>query len=399
MIIIFTIVFINLVGFGIIIPLLPFYGEHFGASPDEVTWLMAIYSLTQFITAPIWGGCSDRFGRRPILLISLAGTVIAYIWLSLAEDLQALYWARGLAGIAAGSISAAFACMSDITTKETRSKGMGLIGAAFGLGFIAGPAIGGLLAGNDPATTNYTLPSLVAAGFSGAALLAAVFLLNETLSNELKSKIKNQSVSERWLIFISAMNQPTVRLIMILTFVSVLAFAGLEATFALWSKREFGWGVAQNGYIFAFIGIISALIQGTMIGPLSRRIGEIGMVKQGFIALGIGLAILPLANDLPILLVTLVVIAYGFSISSPALNTLLSLNVPDELQGGVLGIGRSASTLARALGPAIAGYVFVLFGRSWPFYIGAFLMFIVLILALSFPKDTKGSKIQNLKNQ
>ncbi|MDP7601416.1 MAG: MFS transporter, partial [Rhodospirillales bacterium] len=127
MFIIFIIVFINLVGFGIVIPLLPFYGEHFGASPDEVTWLMAIYSLTQFITAPIWGRYSDRFGRRPILLISLAGTVAAYVWLALAEDLQTLYWARALAGVTAGSISAAFAYMADITTDENRAKGMGLL--------------------------------------------------------------------------------------------------------------------------------------------------------------------------------------------------------------------------------------------------------------------------------
>ena len=395
MVIIFIIVFINLVGFGIIIPLLPFYGEHFGASPDEVTWLMAIYSLTQFVTAPIWGRYSDRYGRRPILLLSLAGTVVAYVWLSLADDLQALYWARGLAGVAAGSISAAFACMSDITTKENRSKGMGLIGAAFGLGFIAGPAIGGLLAGSDPVTTNYTLPSLVAAGFSGVALATAFFILKETLSNELKLKIKNQSADERWLIFKGAMNQPTIRLTMALTFVSILAFAGLEATFALWSERSFGWGVAQNGYIFAFIGTISAFIQGTMIGFLSRKFGEVGMVKQGFLALGVGLAILPFTNNLPTLLITLVIIAYGFSISSPALNTLLSLNVPDEQQGSILGIGRSASTLARALGPVISGYLFAFIGKNWPFYIGAFLTLIVLILALNFPKDTKERKFKN----
>jgi MFS transporter, DHA1 family, tetracycline resistance protein len=395
MLIIFTIVFINLIGFGIIIPLLPFYGEHFGASPDEVTWLMAIYSLTQFITAPIWGRFSDRYGRRPILLLSLAGTVVAYIWLSLASDLQTLYLARGLAGVAAGSISAAFASMSDITTKENRSKGMGLIGAAFGLGFIAGPAIGGLLAGSDPLTTNYALPSIVAGGFSGTALIIALFTLKETLSTKLKTKIQNQSTSERWLIFKNAMNKPTIRLTIILTFVSILAFAGLEATFALWSERVFNWGVAQNGYIFAFIGTISALIQGTMIGFLSRKIGEVGMVKQGFLALGIGLAILPFTNNLPLLLITLVIIAYGFSISSPALNTLLSLNVPDEQQGSILGIGRSFSTLARALGPAISGYLFAFIGKNWPFYIGAFLMLIVLLLALNFPNSTKETKLKN----
>jgi DHA1 family tetracycline resistance protein-like MFS transporter len=344
MYIIFLIVFINLVGFGIIIPLLPFYGEFFGASPDEVTWLMAIYSLTQFITAPIWGRCSDHYGRRPILLVSLAGTVIAYIWLAYAEDLQTLYLARGLAGITAGSISAAFAYMADITTKESRSKGMGLLGAAFGLGFIAGPAIGGLLAGGDLEMTNYQLPSIVAAGFSGFALLTAVFILKESLSNEIKIRNSKKKRSDRWLEFKSTMGQPTVRLVIILTFVSILAFAGLEATFALWSEREFGWGVQQNGYIFAFIGTISAIIQGTIIAPLSKRLGEVGVIKQGFLALGIGLAILPFAENLPLLLFTMVVIAYGFSISSPALNTLLSLNVADDQQGSILGISRSAST-------------------------------------------------------
>lgn len=389
MLIIFIIVFINLVGFGIVIPLLPFYGEHFGASPDEVTWLMAIYSLTQFVTAPIWGRYSDRYGRRPILLFSLAGTVIAYIWLALAEDLQSLFFARALAGITAGSISAAFAYMADITNEENRAKGMGLLGAAFGLGFIAGPAIGGLLAGSDPATTNYQLPSYVAAAFSGAALLAAFFILKESLSDELKAKIANRSRAERWALFKNTMQQPTIRLTIILTFVSVFAFAGLEATFALWTEREFGWGVEQNGYIFAFIGIISAIIQGSMIAPLSRRFGEIGMIKQGFLALGLGLAMLPFAENLPVLLATMVIIAYGFSVSSPALNSLLSLNVPADQQGGILGIGRSASTLARALGPAGAGYIFVLIGRDWPFYIGAVLMFAVFLLAFKFEKDTK----------
>ena len=205
------------------------------------------------------------------------------------------------------------------------------------------------------------------------------------------AKIAETSVSERWQLFVDTMHQPTIRLTIILTFVSVFAFAGLEATFALWSEREFGWGVEQNGYIFAFIGIISAVIQGTLIAPLSRRFGELGMIKQWFLALGIGLAILPFAENLPLLLGTMVIIAYGFSVSSPALNSLLSLNVSADQQGSILGIGRSASTLARALGPAGAGYLFALIGRDWPFYVGAVLMFVVLILAFKFEKTSKQS--------
>ncbi len=397
MYVIFAIVLINLVGFGIVIPLLPFYGEHFGASPDEVTWVMAIYSLTQFIAAPVWGRCSDSYGRRPVLLLSLLGTIISYIWLALAEDLQTLYWARGLSGVAAGSISAAFAYMSDVTTKENRSKGMGLLGAAFGLGFIAGPAIGGVLAGVDPASTNYMIPPFVAAGFSSIAFMAAVLTLKESLPDTLKLKVAKQPLSQQWLIFKNTINEPTIRLTIILTFVSILAFAGLEATFALWSEREFDWGVAQNGYIFAFMGLISAIVQGTMIGPVSRRFGEVGMIKQGFFALGIGLATLPFAKNLPLLLTSMAIIAYGFSLSSPALNALLSLNVPNEQQGSILGISRSISTLARAIGPVAAGYFFTLMGRDWPFYIGATLMFLAFILAFNFPKKSNDSLTHDLR--
>ncbi len=168
--VLFLIIFVNVLGFGLIIPLLPFYGEHFNASPDQVTLLMAVYSATQFITAPFWGRWSDRYGRRPILLISLAGTVATYVWMALASDLASLFWARALGGVMAGSISASFAYAADITTEENRAKGMGLIGAAFGLGFIAGPAIGGLLAGGDPTATNFQLPSFAikcTSAFSG----------------------------------------------------------------------------------------------------------------------------------------------------------------------------------------------------------------------------------------
>ncbi len=400
MLILFIIVFVNLIGFGIIIPLLPFFGEHFNATPVEVTALMAVYSATQFVTAPLWGFLSDKYGRRPILIFTLAGTVASYIWFALATDLTTLFLSRALAGIMAGSISTAFAYMADITDESNRSKGMGLIGAAFGLGFIAGPAIGGLLAGSDPATTNFQLPSFVAAGFSSVALLGAIVMLKESLSPEIRSQMAQRSTVERWNLFKKTISRSDIVTIIILTFLAIFVFAGLEATFAMWSERQFDWGVEQNGYIFAFIGIISAIIQGTLIGPISKRIGEIGMIRQGFLALGIGLAIIPFSNNLPLLLAAMIIVAYGFSISTPALNSLLSLKVPADQQGGVLGIGRSASTLSRVFGPIGAGYLFAFLGRDWPFYIGALLMLAVLLLSLKLVKQTvsdtgDGSNTQN----
>lgn len=388
MFILLIIVFINLVGFGIIIPLLPFYGEHYGATPDQVTLLMAAYSLAQFVTAPIWGRLSDRHGRRPILLISLAGTVIAYIWLAEAESLTSLYLARAWGGVMAGSISSAFAYMADITDDKNRAKGMGMIGAAFGLGFIAGPAIGGLLAGADPATTNFALPSYVAAGFSGAALILGLFILKESLPPEIRMTLSARSAGERWQLFAQTMARADVRLTIILTFMSIFVFAGLEATFAMWTERTLNWGVEQNGYVFAYTGIISALIQGTLVGPMARKLGEPAMIRHGFVALGIGLVIIPFSESLPLLLMSMAVVAYGFSICSPALSSLLSLQVSAEEQGGILGIGRSASTLARALGPLSAGYIFALMGKDWPFYTGAALMALIFIIGLGMKQQS-----------
>ena len=378
----FFIVFVNLVGFGIVIPLLPFYAEHYDASPDQVTLVMAVYSLAQFATAPIWGRLSDRFGRRPILIVSLAGTLGAYLWLAYAADLTDLFLARTAAGLMAGSISAAFAYVADVTDEANRAKGMGLIGAAFGLGFIAGPAIGGILAGADLAATNFQLPAFAAAAFSGAALVMTLAILKESLAGEARQRMARQSPDERRQAFRRTINARNVRVMIILTFLAVFVFAGLESTFAMWSERKFGWGVLQNGYVFAFLGLISALIQGGLVDRLSRRFGELGMIRQGFVALAAGLALLPAASNLPLMIGALVIVTYGFSVVTPALNSALSLSAPEDAQGGVLGLGRSASTLARAAGPAGAGYLFAFAGKDWPFLAGAAIIAIVLAFTL-----------------
>ena len=378
----FFIVFVNLVGFGIVIPLLPFYAEHYDASPDQVTLVMAVYSLAQFATAPIWGRLSDRFGRRPILIVSLAGTLVAYLWLAFAANLTDLFLARTAAGLMAGSISAAFAYVADVTDETNRAKGMGLIGAAFGLGFIAGPAIGGILAGADLATTNFQLPAYAAAAFSGAALIMTLAILKESLSGEARQRMASQSRDAHRQAFRRTVNAKSVRVMIILTFLAVFVFAGLEATFAMWTERKFGWGVLQNGYVFAFLGLISALIQGGLVGRLSRRFGELGMIRQGFVALAVGLALLPAASNLPLMIGALIIVTYGFSVVTPALNSAWSLSAPKDVQGGVLGLGRSASTLARAAGPAGAGYLFAYIGKDWPFLVGAAIIAVVLAFTL-----------------
>lgn len=381
--ILFFIVFIDLVGFGIIIPLLPFYGEFYQATPAMVGLLMATYSFTQFLAAPFWGRLSDRVGRRPVLLVSLAGAAAAYVWLGLAESLWMLFAARAVGGFMAGNISAAFAYVADVTSRDDRAKGMGMIGAAFGLGFIAGPAIGGLLAGPDPVHADFHTPAFAAASMSAVALLLALMTLKESLAADVRKRLAEAPRQTRLAMFRDALKRPNVGLLIGLTFLATFVFAGLESTFAMWSRRQFGWGPEQNGYLFAFVGLLSAGIQGGLIGRLARRFGEARLIIQGAAALAIGVALIPFSHDLPWLLLAMVIAAYGFSVISPSLSSLISLQVGDDEQGGIMGVSRSAATMARFLGPAWAGLLFETFGRNWPYFGGALVMAVVVGIALA----------------
>ena len=393
MLTLFLIVVVDLIGFGIIIPLLPFYGEHFQASPQTVGLLMATYSLAQFISAPFWGRLSDRVGRRPVLLLSLAGAAAAYVWLAFAETLWMLFAARAVGGLMAGNISAAFAYMADVTTKENRAKGMGVIGAAFGIGFILGPAIGGILAGPDPLSADYRSPALAAAALSVLALALGIVRLPESLSPEIRARNAALPRGRRLAQFLDALKLPGVGPLMLLGFLATFVFAGLETTFAMWSRRSFGWGPEQNGWLFAYVGLLSAILQGGLIGRLTRRFGEQGLLTQGAVTLAIGIGGIPFCTEVWHLLIAMAIAAYGFSVINPAYNSLISQQVPDTDQGGVMGVTRSVTTMARVLGPAWAGVLFAQIGRDWPYFSGAVIMAGVLVLALVLPgPKPSGSK-------
>lgn len=379
--ILFFIVLIDLVGFGVVIPLLPFYAERFHATPQVVGMAMATYSLGQLIAAPYWGRLSDRIGRRPVLLASLAGTAVAYLWLGFADALWMLFGARALGGLMAGNLSAAFAYVADVTPPARRARGMGMIGAAFGLGFILGPAIGGLLAGADPVHADFRTPALLAAGLSATALGIAFFILRESLSPEIRALIAARPRRNHLQNILDLLGRPRVGVWLLLSFLSTFVFAGMESTFALWSERRFGWGPLQNGYLFAAVGIFSAAIQGGLIGRLAKRFGEKRLVVQGAAALAAGLGLVPFSSGLPLLALGMGLMAYGFSLLTPSLNSLLSLQVGPEEQGSTLGVARSATTLARVVGPPWAGFLFGALGRDWPYFAGAGLMFCVAVLA------------------
>jgi len=375
----FLIVFVDLVGFGLVIPLLPFYAVRFAASPQQVTLLLAVYSAMQLVAAPLWGRLSDRIGRRPVLIASMGASALAYLWLGSATALWMLFAARAFAGACAGNIAAAQAYIADITKPEDRAKGMGLIGAAFGLGFIIGPALGGLLAGTEPATADVETPAWVAAGLSALALCGVLLLLAESLPADRR---RLGSSPSRIATILRALHRPVLSRLILLFFLVILAFSGMESIFALWAMEQFGWGPGQVGYVFAYVGVISAILQGGLIGALTRRFGEERLLRCGLALIAAGLLILTVARNLPILGGALTALALGMGLVQPSLNSLISRRAGHEEQGEVLGVSQSAGSLSRVLGPAAAGFFFGHFGRNAAFFWGAALVAGAALLAL-----------------
>jgi DHA1 family tetracycline resistance protein-like MFS transporter len=377
MLVLFAIVLIDLIGFGLVIPLLPFYGTHYGASAAEVTQLMATYSLLQLFVAPVWGRLSDRYGRRPILLLSLAGSVVSYLWLGFADALWMLFAARAVQGACAGNIAAAQAYVADVTTPETRAKGMGVIGAAFGFGFIIGPALGGALAGPDPLNPALAMPAFAGAGLSALAFLGTLLFLKESLPQALR---RSDARVGRLQAVAQSLRRPDLRLLIGLYFLIIFAFAGMETTFALWALQQFGWGPSSVGYLFAYVGILGAVIQGGLIGRLTRRFGEERLLLAGSVCLLLGLLGIPLSSRIPYLFVATGILSIGFAMVQPSINSLISRRAAAHEQGEVLGVSQSAGSLARVLGPLVAGFLFAMFGRDAPYFGGAAVIACVVIL-------------------
>jgi MFS family permease len=379
--VLFLIVLIDLIGFGLVIPLLPFYAERFAASPQEVTALMAVFSLMSMLTSPFWGRLSDRVGRRPVLMISMGAASLAYMWMGFADALWMLFAARALAGACAGNIAAAQAYIADVTPPEKRARGMGIIGAAFGLGFIVGPALGGILAGNNLATANLRAPGLVAAALSLVALLGVVLVLKESLPAGLPQRSRRSRVEA----LRAALGRTVLARLLAIFFLAILAFAGMEATFALWAMAQFGWGPAQIGYVFTYVGLLSAVMQGGLIGRLTARFGEEKLLLTGLTLIALGLLVIPLARDLGLLLVSVSFLALGMGAMQPSLNSLISRRAGVEEQGEVMGVAQSVASLSRVLGPLLAGALFAGLGRDSPFLCGMALVVAAALIGWRLP--------------
>lgn len=352
LLVIFITVFIDLIGFGIVIPVLPFYveGTRFNASPRIVGLLFASYSIMQLLFTPILGRLSDRYGRRPILLISLLGTAAGFLILGLATTVWMLFLGRIIDGISGGNISTAQAYIADVTTPENRARGMGMIGAAFGLGFIFGPAIGGILS-----RWGINVPFLFAAGLALANATLLYFVLPETVTREHPARAS--AAVGRWTQLFEALKQQRLAFVLAIYFLFIVAFSIMTSSFALFTMFRFGYDAHDTGWLFGYVGVIGAIIQGGLIGRLVKRFGELQLTIAGALLFATSLFSIPLTGPHTGLLMLLLVgamFAVGNALATPSLTSLASKSVGRAEQGGVLGVTQSVASLARAVGPLIA---------------------------------------------
>ena len=369
--IVFTTVLIDLIGFGIVIPLMPLYAERFGASPTQIGLLTASYAFMQFLFAPVWGRVSDRIGRRPVILASLVGTAIASLVFGLADALWLLFAARIVDGISGASYAAAQAYVADVTTPEERAHGMGMIGAAFGLGFVVGPALGALFAAIDP-----RVPFFVAAG-----LAAANFALAWSRLPESRRPDSAPTTYSRVALLRASLASRVLAPLVWLSFVGTFGFVAMEATFALLGERRYGFGLEEIGLVFTYIGVVAAIVQGGVVRRVVRRFGEWPVLQVGLVTTGVALALLAVTYSTWALFPVLFLLAAGSGLVFPTVTALVSQRAPAGDQGGVLGLMASTGGLARMTSPVAATLLFEYVGESAPYVLGAVLFGVCALLA------------------
>ena len=373
LLIIFLTILVNLVGFGIIIPLLPFYAESFGASPLVIGLLFAVFSLCQLVSAPALGDLSDRYGRRPVLIFSLLGTVISFAMLALAHSIAMLFAARIVDGLSGGNISTARAYVADVTEPKDRARAYGLIGAAFGLGFILGPALSGLLAG-----VSYTAPIWAAATVTLVATLMAWFWLPETVHRA------RAGAGNPFRFLPELVQRPLVRRVLAIDFIYWFAFAMFQTTFALFAARRFGFDAGRTGYFLAGFGLLGAIIQGGFIRPIVARLGDKPVFRLGLVCGAAGLVFAAASHSVPMFTVALVPLAFGIGFGHPTMSSLVSRVGRGDEQGRVQGAASAVESLGRTIGPVWGNASLQQYGESTPYISAAAFLLVALLLSVGF---------------
>jgi DHA1 family tetracycline resistance protein-like MFS transporter len=367
----FAFVFVDVLGFSLILPLLPYYAATFGATAEVVGLLLGANALTQLLGAPILGRLSDRFGRKPLLLLSLVGTVVGFLMLGLARSLAMLFASRVVDGFLGGNISLAQAYISDVTEGKERTKGFGLIGAAFGLGFIFGPAIGGALAGDG----NYALPALVAAGLSLLNLLGVLVWLPESLPRaERERRAREPRAAFSLRVLWEALSLPCVGPLLQTQLFFSLAFTLFETVFSLFAQKRLGLDARTTSFVLTYVGVLVVLVQGVGIRLLVRRFTDKQLVFGGSVLLALSLLAWAFSPSLGVLLVVLAPLSLASGVLRVAVNTALTRSVWPEEVGGTLGLSAALNSLTRVVAPTVGGFLLGRVGAFAPGLLGAFLM-------------------------
>jgi DHA1 family tetracycline resistance protein-like MFS transporter len=393
---VFLVVFVDLLGFGLILPLLPYYADAYGATPIVVGLLTASYAAAQLIGAPVLGRLSDRYGRRPILLVSIFGTLVGFVMLGVAEWLGTgianwlgltasanafilgiLFASRILDGLTGGNISVAQAYISDVTTEENRAQGLGLIGAAFGLGFIIGPATGGLLS-----TYGYAVPAFAAAGLAFINMVAVYFYLPESLTPEKRKEMAalqtgqpSFSLKSLW----QALNRPRVGPLLSVRFFFGLAFSIFQTIFALYALYRLGLDARLTGFVLTYVGVLSVIVQGYVVGRLSKRFKESRLILVSALLMAGSLLAWAFAPSVIILLIIMIPLAVSGGILNTILNSALTKVVYPEEVGGTLGLSASLESLTRVIAPSVGGFLLGQVGTWAPGVLASLVMIWVSI--------------------
>jgi len=390
--IVFLIVFMDLVGFGMILPLSTFLAKDFNASATEIGLLMTLFSLMQFIFSPFWGKLSDKIGRRPVLLMSVLCSGLSYVGYAFSTELWMLFVWRGLAGLFSANISTAMAYIADITEEKDRSKSMGLIGAAFGLGFMMGPFIGGVL-GSKGALISSAPPF----GQNFAALIAGIicilnFCFAYKILEESKKDSKVRKRKSRFAMLKQHFVKPDIGRLLLLTLVSVFSMANMESTIFLFAIEKFEWSFEILNYGFAYIGLVIVFTQGFLIRKLLPKFGEKILLRAGIISASLGLFYIPYVDSIITMALSQTMFALGTGLINPSLTGSISILTSAEEQGEVMGVNQSMSALGRIIGPALGGFIYGNVSQEAPYFLAAILMFTCLFLV---PKGLKNSALDS----
>jgi DHA1 family tetracycline resistance protein-like MFS transporter len=365
--ILFLVVVIDVLGFGILVPLVPYMADRFGAAPTLITAILGSYSLAQLLASPLWGRLSDRFGRRPILMSSLAGAFVSYVLLGFAENLWWLLVSRILAGIMAGNLSAAFAYAADRSVPELRARSMGLVGAAIGTGFALGPAIGGMLAGENELTADFTVPAAVSAALSIVAMLLVYFALPESHPPEARLAQHHERAHPIQLLA----RRPALRSLTAAAFLVIASQAILESIFAIWSMNRFGFGPRTVGFVMFVLALFAVSMQGGLVRVLAPRFGEVRLAMFGVFTFVAGLVIVAYAGQLAVVVAGFALCGIGAGAFSPTAAALASREATGHDRGAVMGTYQTGGSLARGCVPFVSGAIYSGLGPNAPFLLGA----------------------------